>query len=121
MYKTLSDESCSGKKCHLKLGASTNFKTKLNLRREGLKCFGYDYLEATFDSENGRKILKKIDKETEDNYGDVIIGERKTLLTCPPHFVYSSKLEDFSVMEDVIEDKVRKQQCKNENATTVFR
>ena len=84
MHKTLTDESCSGKKCHLKLGASTNFKTKLNLRREGLKCFRYSYLEKTFDSENGRKILKKIDKETKDNYGHVISGERQTLLTCPP-------------------------------------
>ena len=89
MYATLSDESCSGKKCHLKLGVSASFKTKLNLRREGLKCFGYNYLEKTFDTENGLKILKKIDKETNDNYGDVVSGERKTLLTCPPHFVYS--------------------------------
>ena len=115
MYKTLSDESCSGKKCHLKLGVSTNFKTQLNLRREGLKYFGYNYLEKTFDTENGLKILKKIDKETNYNYGDVVSGERKTLLTCPPHFVYSSKLEEFSVMEDEIEEKVRRQQCKNEN------
>ena len=112
MYQTLSDKSCSGKKCRLKLGASTNFKIKSNARRRGLKYFGFNYLEKTFDSENERKILKKIDKETKESYGDV--RERKTLLTSPPHYVYK-KLGEFSVMEDEIENNVRKQKYKSAN------
>jgi len=89
------------------LGASFSFHSKSRHRKECLNHFGYNYLTQTFDSENGRKILDKCDEKTEEKYKDVLNGKRRTLITSPPHFVYSSKLNpNFSVMESELENKV---------------
>ena len=121
MFKGLSDENCprfssSGRRsCHLKLGASSSFKSKSDNRRKYLKHFGYSYLTTTFDSDNASKILEKCNEKTHEKYADVINGERKTMLTCPPHFIYSSQLKsDFSVIESEMEKKIAEEKCKNE-------
>ena len=114
MFKILSDEKCISGPCHLKLGASTSFKSKSESRREHIKHFGYAYLKKSFESVNGEKILNKCDEKTKEKYADVISGERKTMLTCPPHFIYTSKLKgDFSVMESEIEKMVEDEKYKN--------
>ena len=118
MYRTLSDEKCDMGKCRLKMGASKAFNSKASLRKEGIKFFGYDYLQKTFDSENGKKILEKCDEETKKKYEDVISGKRKTLITSPPHFVYNSKLKDFSVMEDEVEKKAEDKENTNAPCVT---
>ena len=102
MFSILSDKICT---CHLNLGASSSFQSKSRQRKECLKYFGYNYLTQTFDSENGKKILDKCDKMTEEKYKDVLNGERKTMITSPPHFIYSSKIKDFSVMDNELEDE----------------
>ena len=114
MFKLLSDEHCTSRLCHLKLGASTSFKLKSEIRRKHIKHFGYAYLKKSFDSVNGEKIFNKCDEKTKEKYSDMISGERKTMLTCPPHFIYHSKLKgDFSVMESEIEKMVENEEHKN--------
>ena len=105
MFSVISDKNCTLGTCKLKLGASSSFQSKSRQRKECLKHFGYNYLTQTFDSENGRKILDKCDKMTEEKYKDVLNGERRTMITSPPHFIYSSKIKDFSVMEKELEDE----------------
>ena len=114
MFRILSDKNCNFNTCRLKLGASTSCDSNLRRRREGLKYFGYTYLTKTFDSENGKKILYKCDKATEEKYEDVVNGKRKTLITCPPHFIYNSKLNTgFSVMEEELEKKIDDEELKS--------
>ena len=104
MINILSDKKCDLSFCQLKLGASSSFDSKILHRRKPLKHFGYSYLTKTFDFDNGKKILDKCEKETKEKYKDVISGKRKTLITCPPHFIYISKLKnDSSVMESEID------------------
>ena len=113
MFSVLSDKNCTLGTCHLKLGASSSFQSKSRHRKECLNHFGYNYLTQTFDSEKGKKILDKCDKITKEKYEDVINGKRKTLITSPPHFIYSSKLNDFSVMESELENKVVNKEIKD--------
>ena len=115
MFRGLSDKNCSrftsaGRgSCTLKLGASSTFKSKSDNRRKDLKHFGYAYLTTTFAFDSASKILQKCEEKTQEKYADVINGKRKTLLTCPPHFIYTSELKsDFSVMEDKMEKKMEK-------------
>lgn len=114
----LSDTNCgstkSGRKCSLHFGLSSSFCAKSSQRRNGLNHFGFNYLEHTFDFENGRKILKKCDERTEESYPDVITGERKTMIPYPPTFQYSSKLKDFSVFDDDLETRVEEGRYKDE-------
>ena len=114
MYKVLSDEKCISGPCNLKLGASSSFKSKSDRRRECIKHFGYAYLKLSFDSKNGKKILTKCDEKTKEKFPDIISGERKTMLTCPPHFIYTSKLKgDFSVLESEIEKMIKDKKYEN--------
>ena len=97
----ISDENCDTSKCKLKMGASQAFVLKCQKRRTGLNHFGFEYLKKLFNSVNGKKILDKCERKMIEVYPQVAKGERKTIITSPPHFLYTTKIkEDFVVFEE---------------------
>ena len=96
MNGLLLDSNCDLKKCGLKLGVSQEFICKARKRRLCLKRSGKDFLKHCFSSPNSQKIFQKCDDRTKETYADVINGERKSLVTCPPQFEYNSKIKEQS-------------------------
>ena len=107
----LSDENCDTSKCKLKMGASQAFVLKCQKRRKGLNHFGFEYLKKLFNSVNGKKILDKCERKMIEVYPQVAKGERKTIITSPPHFLYTiefiAKKFDFIIDQHFIHFKLK--------------
>ena len=115
LISQLSDENCDSKKCNLRYGFSKSFAINSSRRRNGIAHFGYNYLRCLFDSPNGKKILEKCDERTKECYQDLLSGEKRTMITSPPQYEYSSKLTNFSVFEGEIEKIVDEKLYKDED------
>ena len=98
--ESLKEEYCDLKKCRLRMGTSKAFVTKYQQRRASVKHHGFEYLKKMFNSINGRKILEKCEMKMAEVYPGVMDGSRKTIVTSPPHFYYTSKLKEGVVYEE---------------------
>ena len=98
--ESLKEEYCDLTKCRLRMGTSKAFATKYQKRRANVKYHGFEYLKKMFDSINGRKILNKCETKMAEVYPGVMNGNRKTIVTSPPHFYYTAKLKEGVVFEE---------------------
>ena len=111
----LLDSNCDRQSCNLQLGVSEAFKSNLMRRKKILKNYGKTFFQSIFTSPNGSKMLNKCRIGTQEQYPDVINGERKTLVTLPPQFTYDKRIRTTaSIDEEEIENRVTDKLCKNE-------
>ena len=108
--KSYLDINCDTSYCNLRLGFSSKFAVKVR-NRKLTKYQRKHYLKNIFRSQNGQKIFNKCENQTQDYYGDVLDGTRKTLVTLPPIFQYNSRTSPTSnAWESELSDKIKKLQ-----------
>ena len=83
----------SNRKCHLKLGLSSEFSKMMNT-----SSMPTDPIDSIFREPTEQTTLKKRFQHMKDNYQDVQDGSKKSVTCYPAGFNFDSRIKEFNTV-----------------------